>query len=278
MASGAYSSIIKPFFVASCLALGACVPVGPHPDDPYEAINRKIYDFNMKFDHYVARPPAKLYAKVIPPELRAGINNVYNNINMLPTVANDLLQAEFQQAILDSWRFIINSSMGIGGIFDVASQCSLPPRENDLGITFAKWGDKNSPYVMIPFLGPSTIRDGMALIFDYTFFTPYPYIHKDLIIESVLVLRYVDLRSRMFDTDKLLAEAPDPYAFMRDAYLQHRNYLIRGEEAIAAGTFYVDEEEAGSPAEPAPPANPDQVLTNEPPEGKKPTEFPLTTN
>ena len=86
-----------------------------------------------------------------------------------------------------------------------------------------------------------------------------------------MIIRYVDLRSRMFDTDRLIKQAPDSYAFMREAYLQHRNYLIRGEEAIAAGTFYVDDDEE-------PPANPDQVLTNAPPEGKKPSEFPLTTN
>ena len=198
------------------------------------------------------------------------IRHIYNNINMLPTFANDVLQAEFQQAILDFWRFVINSSMGIGGIFDVASQCKLPLHENDLGITFAKWGDKNSPYIIIPFLGPSTLRDGMGMMFDYTFFTPYPYIHKDYIIESILLLRYVDLRSRMFDTDRLLNQAPDPYTFMREAYLQHRNYLILGEEAIeTSGSFYVDEDE---------PANPDEVLTNTPPDDKQPTAFPITTN
>ena len=93
--------------------------------------------------------------------------------------------------------------------------------------------------------------------------------HKDFIIESVLILRYIDLRSRMFDTDRLMKEAPDAYAFMRDAYIQHRNYLVRGEEAVAAGTFYIDEDE---------PASPEQVLTNTPPEGKKNPEFPLTTN
>ena len=266
----AIGPIIKPLLAATVLCLTSCVAVGPNPEDPYESINRKIYDFNMKFDKHIVQPPTKLYTVAIPAPIRAGINNIYNNINMLPTVANDLLQADFQQAILDSWRFIINSSMGIGGIFDVASQCSLPLHENDLGITFAKWGDKNSPYVMIPFLGPSTIRDGMGLLFDYTFFTPYPYIHKDFIIESVLILRYIDLRSRMFDTDRLINVAPDPYAFMREAYLQHRNYLIRGEEAIAAGTFYVDEEDT--------PADPDQVLTNDPPEGKETPDFPITTN
>jgi phospholipid-binding lipoprotein MlaA len=263
------SCITRPLFAAAILCITSCVARGPNPVDPYEAINRKVYSFNILFDKHIIQPPTKLYIAAIPAPVRAGINNVYNNINMLPTFANDLLQADFQQAILDFWRFTINSSMGIGGIFDVASQCKLPMHENDLGITFARWGDTSSPYIMIPFLGPSTIRDGMGLMFDYTFFTPYPYIHKDFIIESVLILRYIDLRSRMFDTDRLMKEAPDAYAFMRDAYIQHRNYLIRGEEAVAAGTFYIDEDETASP---------DQVLTNDPPEGKKNPEFPLTTN
>lgn len=264
-------SAMRPLLAVSALLLSGCVAVGPNPDDPYEAINRKIYKFNSKVDQYILKPPAKLYAYVIPPPVRAGVNNVYNNVNMLPTVANDLLQAEFQQAILDSWRFIINSSMGIAGIFDVASLCQLPLHENDLGITFAKWGDKHSPYIMIPFLGPSTIRDGMGLMFDYTFFTPYPYIHKDFIIESVLIFRYIDIRSRMFDIDKFLAQAPDPYVFMREAYLQRRNYLITGEQATTAGDLYVDENERESEGEVAP------VLTNTP-KGKKEPEFPLTTN
>jgi len=250
------------------LLLSGCVAVGPNPDDPYEKINRKIYSFNAVFDEYILKPPAKFYAFAVPAPVRAGVNNVYNNINMFPTVANDLLQADFQQAILDTWRFIINSSMGIAGIFDVASLCQLPPHENDLGITFAKWGDKHSPYIIIPFLGPSTIRDGFGLMFDYTFFTPYPYIHQDYMIESVLGFRYVDLRSRMFDTDKFISAAPDPYAFMRDAYLQHRHYLIDGEQAITPGDLYVDEAEGEI----------EPVLTNTPPEGKKASEFPITTN
>jgi len=260
--------VLKPLLGFCMLFLSGCVTVGPNLDDPYEKINRKIYSFNSVFDKYILKPPAKLYAFAVPAPVRAGVNNVYNNINMFPTVANDLLQAEFQQAILDTWRFIINSSMGIAGIFDVASLCQLPLHENDLGITFAKWGDKHSPYIIIPFLGPSTIRDGFGLMFDYTFFTPYPYIHEDYIIESVLALRYIDLRSRMFDTDKLISQAPDPYAFMREAYLQHRNFLINGEQSIIPGELYVDEAEGEI----------EPVLSNTPPDEKKASEFPITTN
>lgn len=223
--------------------LVGCMKAGPHPDDPYESINRKIYAFNSAFDEYLIKPPAEFYRHVVPPEVRAGVNNLYNNVNMFPTVANDLLQAEYIKAIQGFWRFVINTSIGVGGIFDVASASGIPFHENDLGITFAKWGDMHSPYIMIPILGPSTIRDGAGLVFDYTFFTPYPYVPTYIVIQGILSFRYVDLRSRMSDTDKLIKEAPDAYSFMRDAYLQHRNYLIKGEETIAAGTLYVEEDE-----------------------------------
>lgn len=252
--------------LAASLMLSACVTKGPNPDDPYESFNRRVYKFNDAFDRVVLKPPAKVYAAVIPPQVRAGVNNVYNNINMLPTVANDLLQMSWNDAIKDSWRFIINSSLGIGGIFDPASTMKLPPHSNDLGITFAKWGDKKSPYLVIPFLGPSTFRDGMGLMFDYALFTPYPYIKSDALFYGALGLRYVDLRSQMLDTERLMADAIDKYAFMRDAYLQHRQYLITGEQQ-ETGALYVDEQSSDAS---------DKILPETPSDGK-PSPFPITT-
>lgn len=251
------------FVMLISLSLTACVTTGPNPDDPYEKINRKIYAFNATFDQYLLKPPAEAYAKIVPSRIRAGINNVYNNLNLLPTVANDILQADWNSVIKDTWRFIANSTIGIGGIFDPASTFSLPPHSNDLGITFAKWGDKHSPFIMIPFLGPSTIRDSVGLMFDYTFFTPYPYLHNNTLIYSVLALRYVDLRSQMLDTDKLINLSIDKYAFIRDAYLQHRNYLIDGEKNPSEELYVEDE-------------NKDEILPQEP-ANSTPSQFPLTT-
>lgn len=251
----------------SVLMLTACVTKGTSPTDPYESINREVFKFNLAFDATFLKPPAKLYVLVVPAKVRAGINNFYNNINMLPTVANDLLQAKFNYAIKDTWRFIANSTLGIGGIFDPASKMSLPPHSNDLGLTFAQWGDKQSPYIMIPFLGPSTIRDGMGMIFDYTFFTPYPYIQSNALLYSLLGVRYVDLRSQMLDTERLMANAIDKYTFMRDAYLQHRNYLITGEQPDE-GSMYVDEDES---------SNDKNVILPEKPANGTPSKFPLTT-
>lgn len=227
--------------IAASLFLSACIHKGTNPDDPLESLNRKFYAFNSVFDKYLLKPPAKVYKAVLPTFVRAGVNNFYNNIGMLPTVANDLLQAEGNYAIKDSWRFLVNSTFGIGGVLDVASTFSLPPHGNDLGLTFAKWGDKKSPYIVIPLLGPSTIRDGMALMFDYALFTPYPYIPSNALLYSLIGVRYIDIRSQLLETDRFIDEALDKYAFVRDAYLQHRNYLITGEQQDN-GAMYVGEE------------------------------------
>lgn len=227
--------------LASSVVLTACMHKGKNPVDPYEPFNRKIHNFNMAFDATVLKPPAKLYKAVVPAPVRVSINNAYSNILMLPTVANDLLQAEWRYAIKDSWRFLINSTFGVGGLFDVAAKSfSLPPHYNDLGITFAKWGDKNSPYLVIPFLGPSTIRDGMSLPFDYML-TPYFYIPSSALLTSILGFRYVDLRSQFLDKEPLLNEAIDKYTFIRDAYLQYRNFQITGEQQDNGASIYVEE-------------------------------------
>ena len=152
-------SILLPIPLLATLMLSNCVHQGNNPADPYELWNRKIHRFNMAFDATMLRPPAKLYQAILPSRLRKGINNAFNNVDMLPSIANDLLQAEGKWAIKDTWRFVINSSLGVAGFFDVANTFGLPPHYNDLGLTFAKWGDKKSPYLVIPLIGPSTLRD-----------------------------------------------------------------------------------------------------------------------
>lgn len=239
--------LIAASFFISCL-LSSCILRGPNPQDPFEMVNRKTHQFNTAFDATFLKPPARLYKAVIPAAVRSSVNNFYNNLNMLPSIANDILQNNWAYVSNDAGRFVINSTIGLGGLFDVASQYHLPFRRNDLGITFAKWGDTKSPYIVIPFLGPSTIRDGMGMLFEYTLFTPYPYLGSDPLIYSLIGLRYIDLRSQFLETDHFIAEALDPYTFIRDAYLQHRHYVISGEEETAAqeesGALYVDEENA----------------------------------
>lgn len=236
--------------ITASLVLSACsIPKGPNPVDPYEPINRKIHKFNMAFDATVLKPPAKLYRAIIPGPIRAGVHNAFVNLNSLPILANDLLQWEWNYLIKDTWRFAINSTFGVAGFFDAAEKWGLPYHNNDFGITLAKWGDKNSPYIVLPFLGPSTIRDGMGLLYDGTFFSPYIYMKDDKLIYSLLGLQYLDLRVQLLDTEKLMDQALDKYTFIRDAYLQHRQYAINGGQAgqkpEELGSLYVDEDEVG---------------------------------
>ena len=229
--------------ILSFCCLQACVTRGTNPADPFEPVNRQVFKFNQVFDKFVLRPPAKAYVTIIPAPIRASINNVYLNVNLIPTVINDVLQAEMQQAIKDTWRFIINSSFGVAGLFDpAAARFKLPRHSNDLGLTFARWGDRHSPYLVLPILGPSTIRDWMGTLFEYTFFTPYPYIDSLFTVYGVLSFRYVDLRSQLLDHDKILDEALDRYTLLRDAYLQHRNYLLHPEQNDndSSGELYVE--------------------------------------
>jgi phospholipid-binding lipoprotein MlaA len=221
-------SITSYALFATSLTLAGCAHKGTNPVDPYEPFNRKIHNFNMAFDATMLKPPAKLYTIVVPGFARKGINNAFNNLDMLPTVANDLLQAEGKWAIKDSWRFLINSTLGVAGFIDVAEKFSLPAHYNDLGVTFAKWGDKQSPYLVLPFLGPSTIRDGAGMLFQFSLWTPYVYLNNDALMYSLLGLRYIDLRSQLFDSERIMNESLDKYSFIRDAYLQHRTYLITG--------------------------------------------------
>lgn len=232
--------------LAGSLALAGCV-CGTNPADPYEPFNRKVYKFNTVFDNIFLKPPAIIYKSVLPAFVRKGVNNFYNNLDLIPTVGNDLLQAEGKWAIRDTWRFVINSTLGIGGILDVAQKFSLPPHSNDLGLTLAKWGDRNSPYLVLPFLGPSTIRDGAGWLFQFAIYSPYAYINDDALLYSLLVLRYIDLRAQLFDAERFMDEALDKYSFMRDAYLQHRNYLIAGTEQDN-GALYVEDTKAGEAA------------------------------
>jgi phospholipid-binding lipoprotein MlaA len=215
-------------------------PLSFDAQDPYQSINRKVHNFNMAFDATFLKQPARLYQAVLPGPVRAGVNNFFTNIHLIPSMANDILQGDWRYTIKDFWRFGINSTIGVGGIFDVAAGTfRLPPHSNDLGLTFAKWGNPTSPYIVIPFLGPSTIRDGMGMLFDFTVFSPYPYF-PSVLFYPLAGLRYIDLRSQFLDQEPLLNQALDKYTFIRDAYLQHRQYVITGKEPNA-GAIYLDE-------------------------------------
>jgi len=221
------------------LLLNGCKHHCSHPDDPFEDINRQVYKFNAAFDATMLKPASTAYYDYVPDRVRAAINNIFNNIAMLPTIGNDILQLQGKHAINDFGRFFLNSTLGLAGIGDVATNLHVPNHHNDFGLTLAHYGNTTSPYIIVPFLGPATIRDGFGLIVDYTFLTPYPLI-ADRFLYGILSTRYVDLRSQLIAGDNLLHDSLDPYLFMRDAYLQYRNNLINNQDD--SSTLYVPEE------------------------------------
>jgi len=192
-----------------------------------ESYNRVVFHFNDTLDKAVLKPVATLYNKLIPKPLHKGITNVFSNIDNIPTIVNDLLQFKIYYAANDGWRLAINSTVGILGFFDVASRIGLKPHHEDFGLTLAHWGYKNSNYFVVPFFGPGTIRDVMGWPVDYFFFSIYPYISNSTVRYSVYGLGVVDRRSNLLQYQDVFEQvAVDRYAFMRDAYLQHRKYQI----------------------------------------------------
>ncbi len=213
--------------------------------DPLESINRPIFNFNQAMDKVLIIPIAKIYNTLIPAPIRTGADNVFDNIAMLPSVANDVLQGEFKHALNDAWRFIINTTMGVGGIFDPATEFGLSEHFNDMGITFARWGYRNSTYVVLPILGPTTVRDAVSVVGDYYLFSPYPYIHSMYLLKGIIAYRYLTVKAQLIDATNFMNEvALDPYTFERDAYYQYRNHKIAtGSNADNSEFLYLEENE-----------------------------------
>lgn len=212
----------------------ACAGLGPNPKDPYEGFNRVMFDFNEFLDKTVLKPVANLYLKIVPKPLVKGLSNVYRNIDNVPTILNDLLQANFYQATSDAWRLTINTTIGIGGLFDVAQRMGLEPNYEDFGLTLARWGYLNSSYLVIPFMGPSTIRDALSMPVNYYGLSIYPYIQPDSARYGIYFGGIVVRRADYMRYEALMQQISlDKYAFMRDAYLQRRNYLIQRNDELS---------------------------------------------
>lgn len=196
-------------------------------NDPYETFNRHAFRLNRKLDDVFLKPVATIYKNTAPKPVKKGVHNFFSNLSDIPTFFNDLLQAKFKQGTMDFWRFTINSTIGIGGLFDVASHMNLPKHHEDFGLTLAEWGVKDSPYVVIPFLGPSTVRDAVGKPFDYFWFTPYTYFSSDALSYGLITVNVIDARATLLDAQPLIDQVSlDPYIFERDAYLQNRAYQI----------------------------------------------------
>lgn len=193
--------------------------------DPWEKYNRRVHTFNSKVDHAIARPLAKAYVAAVPRPLRAGIGNFFDNLGAPVTVVNSLLQGNPRGAINALGRFLLNSTLGIGGLIDVADKAKMPNRGEDFGQTMATWGWQRSRYVEVPFLGPRTLRDLFGLAAD-TPLRPIQYLEDDKTRVFLQGVQAVDLRARLLAIESIGEGAVDEYALYRDIWLQRRNYQI----------------------------------------------------
>lgn len=199
--------------------------------DPLEGINRGIYKFNDVADKAVIKPVATAYKAVTPTPIRKGINNFFSNLASITTILNDLLQLKFASAFTDAGRFVINSTFGIAGIFDVASMDKVAIHKEDFGQTLGFWGVGNGAYLVLPLLGPSSLRDVTGLVFDTSTTDPVNYVHnigEVRLHNQIRIAQLIDKRTDLLVASDLVDEASlDPYAFMRDAYLQRRASLVQ---------------------------------------------------
>jgi phospholipid-binding lipoprotein MlaA len=210
--------------------LAGCAIAKPRTDDPLEHYNRKAYKFNDTLDKAVIRPVAVGYRKVTNAPVRRSFSDFFTNIRMPITVANDLLQARPKKALQNSGRFLVNLTLGLGGFFDPASQLGLPLEETDFGITLARWGVPDGDYLVLPFVGSTTVRDVWRLPVDSYFFDPLSLYaannHHNGLQYLPQAMYLVTLRSRGIDAESFLQSAYDPYVFLRDAYRQQRLYQL----------------------------------------------------
>jgi phospholipid-binding lipoprotein MlaA len=213
-------------FTAFALLSSGCASMNGDPGDPLEAYNRQVYQFNQDFDRVYTKPIAKAYKKVVPAPVNRGVTNFFSNLYDFTVLANDILQFKFGQAAQDSMRIFFNSTIGLVGFIDVATYMELPRHNEDFGQTLGYWGVPPGPYFVLPFLGPSTIRDSVGIATDFTYFNPL-FKLRPAVRNSLVVVDYIDIRANLLGADRILkAAALDPYVFTREAYLQRRQYLV----------------------------------------------------
>jgi phospholipid-binding lipoprotein MlaA len=209
------------FFLTGCASFQS-----KHPADPIESFNRKSDQFNQDFDLAVAKPVAEGYRYITPSVVDLGITNFFRNLADIPSAANNLLQFKPGRALSDLGRVCINSTLGIFGLFDVASDMGIPNYKEDMGQTLGYWGMGDSPYIVVPFLGPTTLRDLLGRIGD-TLINPISYPSQTAYL-SLSALQFVDIRADLLEAGNVLDEAAvDRYAFLREFYLQKRQTMIK---------------------------------------------------
>ena len=218
--------MIKPFFIKLILLL-LLSPFTYAEVDPFQNINEKTHNLNQTLDLQVASPVARFYKRITPNFLEKGITNFTHNIEDLSIGINNILQGKFNEGLSDFSRFTLNTSIGLLGFIDIASDLGLTKHDEDFGQTLAVWGVPDGPYLVLPGLGPSTTRDTLAMIPD-AFLTPLWLIDHDRTSYSLTAIDLIDTRARYLGLESVVIG--DEYLFYRDAYLQSRNFEIKDGE------------------------------------------------
>lgn len=208
-------------------AMGAFAEDKEKNVDPFEVVNRPLFALNNTLDRFLIRPIAKGYDWLMPDFAQRGVGNVYANMYDFNSAINGLLQGRFVYAAQDTGRFLVNSTIGVAGLFDVATPMGIRPYRTDFGHTLAIWGFESGPYVMVPFFGPRTIRSGSGTIFD-TYTSIPAYIDNVPVRNSLWGLELIDGRARLLKADELITG--DRYIFIRDAYMQARETFVNDGE------------------------------------------------
>jgi phospholipid-binding lipoprotein MlaA len=211
--------------VVVCLLAGCASTEHRVKSDPLEPMNRSIYRFNDWMDRTGFKPAARAYVKYTPDWFRSGVGNFFTNLGTPTTIVNQVLQGKPVPAGQDTLRFLINTTLGWGGVLDVASGANLPMHDEDSGQTLGRWGVPAGPYLVLPFLGPASLRDAPARIAD-DFTRPLHWYNSDATRWGSLALNALDTRARFLPLDATLAQTYDPYAFIRGAYLQRRQFQV----------------------------------------------------
>ncbi len=222
-------------------ALAGCASVQtPTPGDPLEGLNRTVFKFNDTVDTYALKPVAKGYAWVVPQPVRASVTNFFSNIGDVYVAANELLELKIADGVGDVMRVVINTVFGVGGLFDVATAARLPKHSADFGVTLGHYGVPSGPYLVLPLLGPSTVRDTAGLAVDY-YGNLLSYVHPSSVSWALFGVNLVNTRANLLTTvDVLSAAAIDKYSFVRNAYLQRRQFLITGGDGADSVPNYDD--------------------------------------
>ncbi|HSV19954.1 MAG TPA: VacJ family lipoprotein [Casimicrobiaceae bacterium] len=221
---------IQSVALAAALAtLAGCATVQTtSKDDPFEPWNRAMYDVHQVVDGKIIKPVAQAYVDNTPPPIRQGVSNFFGNLDDVVSVLNDWLQWKLDKAGNDMGRVMINSFFGLGGIIDIASQAGIEKGNEDFGQTFGVWGFPQGPYLFIPVLGPTTVRDGTGLIVR-AYASPLSYVVVDVPTRNILyAIGFLDARAQALQAENFVEGAAlDRYTFIRRAYLQRRAYLVR---------------------------------------------------